>query len=69
MLSAMRQIPTIHPQRVITIKHHKAAMYYPFMESIALTLVDLLFALLTQAIFALILYFLAGLQRSAGQFL
>jgi len=65
----MGQIPAIHPQRVVTIKHYKAAMYHPFMESVALTLVDVPFAFVTQAIFTLVLYFLTGLQRSAGQFL
>jgi len=65
----MGQISKIHPERVITIKHHKAAMYHPFIESAALTLVDVLFSFVTHAIFALILYFLVGLQRSADQFL
>ena len=44
-------------------------MYYPFIESLALTLVDAPIAFFTLLIFCIVLYFVVGLQQSAGQFL
>ncbi|KAJ8580622.1 hypothetical protein M405DRAFT_847520, partial [Rhizopogon salebrosus TDB-379] len=46
-----------------------AAMYYPFIESFAHTVVDISFTFIIQAVFAVMLYFLVGLQRMAPQFL
>ncbi|KDQ56528.1 hypothetical protein JAAARDRAFT_47935 [Jaapia argillacea MUCL 33604] len=48
--------------------HHMAAMYHPFIEGLALTLVDIPITFITLAVFAVVLYFLVGLQRSASQF-
>ena len=44
-------------------------MYHPFIESLALTLVDIPITLVTQVIFAVLLYELVRLQRSVQQFL
>lgn len=44
-------------------------MYYPFIDSLALTLVDMPIALFILLIFCIVLYFIVGLQQSAGQFL
>lgn len=44
-------------------------MYYPFIEAAALTLVDLPINLLTLVIFTLLLYFIVGLEQTAGQYL
>jgi ABC-type multidrug transport system permease subunit len=44
-------------------------MYHPFIEAAALTIVDIPITFVTIMIFSLILYFMAGLQASAGQFL
>ncbi|KAI5121205.1 hypothetical protein M0805_006006 [Coniferiporia weirii] len=67
-LSAMAEIPALFAQRPIVLRHYKSAMYHPFTESIALTLVDIPISFVTLVIFAIILYFLVGLQRSASQF-
>ncbi|KAG2062951.1 hypothetical protein BDR04DRAFT_1164429 [Suillus decipiens] len=40
-LSAMAEIPALYAQRPIDLCHHKAAMYYPFIESLAHTVVDI----------------------------
>ncbi|KII90642.1 hypothetical protein PLICRDRAFT_136999 [Plicaturopsis crispa FD-325 SS-3] len=67
-LSAMAEIPALFIQRPIVQRHKKAALYHPFIEAVALTLVDIPITLGTISIFSIILYFLVGLQRSAGQF-
>lgn len=68
-LSSMAEIPALFAQRPIVLRHHKAAMYYPFIESFAHTMVDIPFTFIIQAVFAVILYLLVDLQRTAGQFL
>ena len=65
----MSEIPALFAQRPIVLKHYKAAMYHPFIEATALTLVDIPMTLMTLILFSVILYFLVGLQKSAGQFL
>ncbi|EMD36973.1 hypothetical protein CERSUDRAFT_114880 [Gelatoporia subvermispora B] len=67
-ISTMAEIPALFASRPILLRQSKAAMYHPFVESLALTLVDAPFSLITTICFALILYFLVGLQQSAGQF-
>lgn len=44
-------------------------MYHPFVESMAMTLVDIPITFVTLLLFCVVLYFLVGLQKSAGQFL
>lgn len=68
-LSSMAEIPALFAQRPIVIKHYKSAMYHPFIEAAAMTLVDIPITFITLIVFGVILYFLVGLQKSAGQFL
>ena len=68
-LTTMAEIPALFSQREIVLRHYKAAMYHPFVESMALTLVDVPITFVTLIFFCIILYFLAHLQRTAGQFL
>ncbi|KAN0128703.1 ABC-2 type transporter domain containing protein [Lactarius tabidus] len=68
-LSSIAEIPALFAQRPILVKHAKACMYHPFIEAAALTIVDIPITFVTIMIFSLILYFMAGLQASAGQFL
>ena len=65
----MAEIPALFAQRPIVIKHYKAAMYHPFIEAAALTLVDIPITFISLILFCVILYFLVGFQQSAGQFL
>lgn len=67
-LSAMAEIPALFAQRPIILRHHKAAMYYPFIEAFAHTVVDIPITFIIQAVFCVILYFMVGLQKSASQF-
>ncbi|TFY82943.1 hypothetical protein EWM64_g1058 [Hericium alpestre] len=67
-LSAMSEIPALFAQRPIIIKHYRAAMYHPFIDAAALTLVDLPVTFLINSVFSVILYFLVDLQRTASQF-
>ncbi|KAH9077823.1 ABC-2 type transporter-domain-containing protein [Lactarius deliciosus] len=67
-LSAMAEIPALFAQRPIVVKHARAAMYHPFIEAAALTIVDVPITFVTIMIFSIILYFMVGLQASANQF-
>jgi ATP-binding cassette subfamily G (WHITE) protein 2 (SNQ2) len=68
-LLAMSEIPSLFAQRPIIQRHRNAAMYHPFVEAVALTLVDVPVTFITIALYSIVLYFLVGLQRTAGQFL
>ena len=65
----MSEIPALFAQRPIVLRHFQAAMYHPFADSIALTLVDVPVTIVTLTLFSILLYFLVGLQETAGQFL
>ncbi|PPQ86500.1 hypothetical protein CVT25_008244 [Psilocybe cyanescens] len=67
-LATMAEIPSLYSQRPIVLRHQKAALYHPFVEALALTLVDVPISLVTSLVFSLILYFMVGLQRTASQF-
>lgn len=64
-LTAMAEIPALYAQRPVVLRHHRAAMYHPFVDSLALTLVDIPITAATLSIYAIVLYFMVGLQRSA----
>lgn len=68
-LTAQAEIPALFAQRPIVLRQSKAAMYYPFIDALALTLVDMPIAFFTLVIFSILLYFIVGLQQTAGQFL
>jgi ATP-binding cassette subfamily G (WHITE) protein 2 (SNQ2) len=65
----MSEIPSLFAQRPIVLRHAQAAMYHPFVEALAMTLVDIPFTLITITLFIIIIYFVSGLQTSAWQFL
>ncbi|KAJ7455204.1 pleiotropic drug resistance ABC transporter [Mycena galericulata] len=67
-LSSMAEIASLFTQRPIVLRQSKAALYHPFIEALALTLVDLPITFATTAVFAILLYFIVGLQRTAAQF-
>ena len=67
-LTAMAEIPALYSQRPIVNRHQKAAMYHPFIEALALTIVDIPLTFLIQIIFSVVVYFLVGLQKTAQQF-
>ncbi|GJE86387.1 pleiotropic drug resistance ABC transporter [Phanerochaete sordida] len=67
-LATMSEIPALFAQRDIVLRQFKSAMYHPFVESVALTLVDIPVTFFAITFFCVILYFLTDLQRSAGQF-
>lgn len=67
-LATMAEVPALFAQRQIVLRHEKAALYHPFVESLALTLVDIPITLVIMSLYAAILYFMTGLQRSVDQF-
>ena len=68
-LSTMAEIPALFSQRPIVHRQSRAAMYHPFVEGLALTLVDVPITFITMVVFAILIYFLVGLEQSAAQFL
>jgi ATP-binding cassette subfamily G (WHITE) protein 2 (SNQ2) len=64
-LTTMAEIPALYAQRPIVLRHKNAALYHPFIEALALTLVDVPITFLTSLVFGIILYFMVGLQKSA----
>lgn len=65
----MSEIPSLFSLRPIVQRHYQAAMYHPFAEGIALTIVDVPIMFVILLLYSIVLYFLVGLQRTAGQFL
>jgi ATP-binding cassette subfamily G (WHITE) protein 2 (SNQ2) len=51
------------------VRHNKAALYHSFIKAVVLTLKDIPITFCTTAVFAILLYFIVGLQRTASQFL
>ncbi|CDO77419.1 hypothetical protein BN946_scf184857.g26 [Trametes cinnabarina] len=67
-LSTMAEIPALFAQRPIVHRQSRAAMYHPFVEGLALTLVDVPITAVTMIVFSILIYFLVGLQQHAAQF-
>ncbi|EAU89680.2 hba2 [Coprinopsis cinerea okayama7 len=67
-LATMAEIPALYAQRRIVLRHEKAALYHPFVEALAHTLVDIPITFCILSLFCIILYFMTGLQRSVDQF-
>ncbi|KAN0135951.1 hypothetical protein V8E53_006403, partial [Lactarius tabidus] len=68
ILSSIAEIPALFAQRPIVVKHAKVAMYHPFIEAAALTIVDIPITFVTVMILSHIFYVMVGLQASARQF-
>ena len=68
-MSPMAEIPSLFAHRPLILRHQKAAMYHPFIEAAAMTLVDIPITFVSLTVYCLVLYFVVGLQASAGQFL
>jgi ATP-binding cassette subfamily G (WHITE) protein 2 (SNQ2) len=66
---SIAEIPGLFSQRQIVLRHQKGALYYPFIEGLAHTLVDIPISFISVAVMSVIIYFLVGLQKTAGQFL
>ncbi|KAG8929230.1 hypothetical protein FRC02_005825 [Tulasnella sp. 418] len=67
-LSSMAEIASLYSQRPIVARHERAAMYHPFVESLALTVVDIPITVIIQTTFCIILYFMTNLHLGAGYF-
>ncbi|KKA28728.1 hypothetical protein TD95_004420 [Thielaviopsis punctulata] len=67
-LSAISEITKLYAQRPIVEKHHSYAFYHPSTEAIAGIVADIPIKFAASVIFNIILYFMANLHRSAGQF-
>ena len=65
----MAEIPSLYAQRAVVHRQMRGAMYHPFIEAAALTLVDIPITFITIVAFTLIIYFFVGLQRTVDQYL
>ena len=68
-VSTMSEVPAMYAQRPIINRHMRAAMYHPLIEAAALTLVDAPITFVATTVFGVVIYFFAGLSRTAEQFL
>lgn len=62
--AAMAEIPTLFAQRPIVLRHQRGALYHPFTDALALTIVDIPIMFVNITIFGILIYFLSGLQTS-----
>lgn len=67
-LSSVSEISTLYGQRPIVSKHASYAFYHPGTEALAGMILDIPVKFFIAIPFNLILYFMAGLRRDAGQF-
>ncbi|KAI0074336.1 pleiotropic drug resistance ABC transporter [Panus rudis PR-1116 ss-1] len=67
-LTMMAEIPSLFAQRPIVLRQSRAAMYHPFVESLATTLVDAPKLAIIIIMFSIVLYFLVNLRQDAGAF-
>lgn len=66
---AMNEVSALFSQRVVVAQHQRAALYHPFVEALAHTVVDTPISAISVAIFSVLIYFICRLQQTAGQFL
>ncbi|KAK9477636.1 ABC-2 type transporter-domain-containing protein [Lipomyces japonicus] len=67
-LTSMAEITNAYAQRPIVLKHKSYGFYHPSAEALASLVSDFPIKLLTTLLFDIIIYFLANLNRKAGQF-
>ncbi|KAM0430113.1 hypothetical protein ACHAPT_006119 [Fusarium lateritium] len=67
-LTAISEINNLYEQRPIVEKHASYAFYHPAAEAISGIVADIPIKFISGTVFNIILYFLAGLRREAGQF-
>ncbi|KAH7320724.1 ABC-2 type transporter [Stachybotrys elegans] len=67
-LTAIAEIADLYAQRPIVEKHLSYAFYHPFTEAMAGVLADIPIKFLTSIVFNVVLYFMAGLNATAGGF-
>lgn len=67
-LTSLGEIAGLYSQRPIVEKHNSYAFYHPASEAVAGIVADLPVKFVQAVVFNIILYFMAGLRRTAGQF-
>ncbi|KAJ2369134.1 ATP-binding cassette transporter snq2, partial [Coemansia sp. RSA 2607] len=67
-LTVEAEMPKAFSGREVVYKHKAFAMYHPAALSLAQTIVDIPFVIVNIMAFSIILYFVTGLDRTAGQF-
>lgn len=67
-LTSIGEISGLYSQRPIVEKHNSYAFYHPSTEAIAGIVADIPVKFIQAVVFNVVLYFLAGLRYTAGQF-
>ena len=62
------KILALYGQQTMVLWHQKAALYHPFIDALALTLVDVPISIVDVLVLSVILYFMAGLQRTPADY-
>lgn len=62
------EVPSLFFQKSIVLKHFHSALYFPFIDSLATTIVDLPGSFLILLLFDIIFYFMSNLQRHSANF-
>ncbi|TFK72093.1 pleiotropic drug resistance ABC transporter [Pluteus cervinus] len=65
--ASLAEIPALFSQRPVVSKHEKAALYHPFVEALAMTLVDIPITLVLTILYGVILYYMTGMQRTTAR--
>jgi len=66
---AFAEIPILFFQRAVVHRQSSVALYHPYLDSLAFTLIDIINTTTASTLVSVIVYFLTRLQRTASQFL
>ncbi|KAK9322267.1 ABC-2 type transporter-domain-containing protein [Lipomyces orientalis] len=67
-LNAVAEMAMLYPQRTVVDKQKRFAFYHPAAEAIAFIVTSMPIKVIAMMIFCLVLYFMANMNRHAGQF-
>ncbi|KAK9448253.1 ABC-2 type transporter-domain-containing protein [Limtongia smithiae] len=67
-LNSLAEMAIQYPQRAIVHKQKRFAFYHPAAEALAFMISTIPIKLVSMTVFCIVLYFLANLNRKAGQF-
>ncbi|KAK9238953.1 ABC-2 type transporter-domain-containing protein [Lipomyces kononenkoae] len=67
-LNAVAEMALLYPQRAVVDKQKRFAFYHPAAEALAYIITAMPIKIVAMTAFAIVLYFLANMNRTAGQF-
>ncbi|KIJ53326.1 hypothetical protein M422DRAFT_222683 [Sphaerobolus stellatus SS14] len=67
-LLTLAEIPGLYYQRSIVARHHRAALYHPWIDAAAFTIMETPISFLYVTGYSVLIYFLSGFQREPDKF-